>query len=61
MTCPYCGGSIQGDGITTPLHCENADLPLDVEPYVSVIFCETEETWQEFAVSENSRNGSYVK
>lgn len=27
MTCENCGGSMIGDGITTPLHCEFVDEP----------------------------------
>jgi len=40
MTCPICGGDIIGDGYTMVLHCENAELPLDVEPDANPIFCE---------------------
>jgi hypothetical protein len=40
--CPHCGGYMIGDGYTTIRHCENADLPLDVEPDVDVIYCKEE-------------------
>lgn len=25
-TCPMCGGSLMGDGVTTPIHCERVSL-----------------------------------
>lgn len=37
--CPNCGGKLLGDGVTMVRHCENADVPLDVEPDSDVIFC----------------------
>ena len=42
MQCPYCGGTIEGDGVTVVLHCENAPGPLyeDKEPDAPVVFCE---------------------
>lgn len=45
--CPYCGGNIEGDGYTIVLHCENADLPLDVEPDAEPVLCEHQgvEAW----------------
>ncbi len=30
-TCSVCGGHLAGDGYTLPLHCENAELPVDRE------------------------------
>lgn len=42
MQCPVCGGTIVGDGYTIARHCENVDLPLDVEPDVDVIYCKEE-------------------
>lgn len=42
LTCPYCGGTVLGDGFTTPLHCENADEASyqDKEPDANVTYCE---------------------
>ena len=37
--CPYCGGDIIGDGYTIVLHCENVDVPLDIEPDADIIYC----------------------
>lgn len=39
-TCPNCGGTILGDGYTTPLHCENVDITLSSnEPDCKSIYC----------------------
>jgi len=38
--CSICGGRIIGDGYTLPRHCENVELPLDVEMDCNVILCE---------------------
>jgi len=40
MTCPNCGGSMQGDGYTTPIHCErvHGDALL-VAPDSKPMFC----------------------
>ena len=40
MICPHCGGHIEGDGSTLPLHCENAELPLDRECDASIFYCD---------------------
>jgi hypothetical protein len=37
--CPNCGGNLIGDGFTMVLHCENADLPVGIEPDANVIYC----------------------
>lgn len=39
-TCPVCGGHMEGDGYTTPRHCENVDYPMDVEPDSGPYYCE---------------------
>jgi hypothetical protein len=40
MTCPHCGGSMFGDGYTTPIHCERLSvLDFLVEPDTKPIFC----------------------
>ncbi len=39
MTCPNCGGFIVGDGCTVAFHCENVDLPLEMEPDAEITFC----------------------
>jgi|LSQX01.2.fsa_nt_gb uncharacterized protein (DUF983 family) len=38
--CPNCGGTLLGDGFTVVLHCENAELPMDVEPDSDVVLCD---------------------
>lgn len=40
MTCTNCGGEMIGDGYTMVLHCENVDMPIDVEPDADPIYCE---------------------
>lgn len=40
MNCPNCGGEMIGDGYTIVRHCENVDIPLDIEPDADPIFCE---------------------
>lgn len=39
--CKNCGGKIEGDGYTTPLHCENVFLDLfsGIEPDAKIIYC----------------------
>ena len=37
--CPVCGGNIIGDGSTSPMHCENVELPIDRECDASVLHC----------------------
>ena len=49
--CPVCGGLMIGDGYTIVYHCENVDLPLDIEPDAGPIFC------NEMGKSFNSKNG----
>ena len=39
MTCPICGGTMLGDGYTTPIHCENVDLDPWIEPDFGPIYC----------------------
>ena len=34
MNCPICGGTMIGDGYTTPIHCENVDL----DPWIEADF-----------------------
>jgi len=41
-TCPHCGGSLMGDGYTTPVHCERISGPFDVAPDSEPILCEPE-------------------
>jgi hypothetical protein len=41
--CPYCGGSMEGDGYTRVLHCEFADVPFDAEPDGPPVFCAARE------------------
>lgn len=41
--CPVCGGDLVGDGYTVVIHCENVDLPLDVEPDADPIYCSNDE------------------
>lgn len=45
-TCPHCGGSLLGDGHTTPIHCEFAThAQLDgVEPDAAIVYCQTDPT-----------------
>lgn len=38
--CPNCGGSIYGNGYTTPFHCENVESPDDAEPDSGPYYCE---------------------
>lgn len=38
-SCPVCGGTILGDGYTTPMACENAAVPLDRECDAPVLYC----------------------
>jgi len=41
MSCPYCGGRLEGDGYTIAIHCENVDISdLCVEPDVDPIYCD---------------------
>ena len=37
--CPDCGGHWVGDGFTIPIHCENAELPLDREADAPPLRC----------------------
>ena len=39
MNCPICGGTMIGDGYTTPIHCENVDLDPWIEPDFGPIYC----------------------
>ena len=38
MSCPVCGGTMIGDGYTTPIHCENVDLDPWIEPDFGPIY-----------------------
>lgn len=38
-TCPVCGGHLEGDDYTTPIHCENMECPSDVEPDSGPYYC----------------------
>lgn len=37
--CPVCGGRWEGDGFTTPIHCENIECPQDREPDADPLPC----------------------
>lgn len=39
MNCPVCGGTMIGDGYTTPIHCENVDLDPWIEADFGPIYC----------------------
>ena len=39
MSCPVCGGTMIGDGYTTPIHCENVDLDPWIEADFGPIYC----------------------
>ena len=52
-TCPVCGGTIIGDGYTSPAHCENSELPDYVEADSGPYYC-TPETNPEFFADGNS-------
>ena len=40
MQCKTCGGNMEGDGFTTPLHCETLDITGEgYEPDASPIYC----------------------
>ncbi len=39
MSCPVCGGTMIGDGYTTPIHCENIDIDPWIEPDFGPIYC----------------------
>ncbi len=39
MTCPNCGGTMIGDGYTSVRHCENVDVPEDLEPDAPPVYC----------------------
>lgn len=39
MSCPVCGGTMIGDGYTTPIHCENVDIDPWIEPDFGPIYC----------------------
>lgn len=45
LVCPICGGTIEGDGYSTPEHCENADEEdyYDKEPDAPVTLCKFKE------------------
>ena len=43
MSCPYCGGKLEGDGFAEVVHCENVDLfelPFGLpEPDAPPVYC----------------------
>ena len=39
MTCPNCGGNMEGDGVTVPFHCERIECPQDLEPDADPVYC----------------------
>ena len=39
MNCPICGGTMIGDGYTTPIHCENVELDPWIEADFGPIYC----------------------
>ena len=39
MNCPICGGTMIGDGYTTPIHCEYVDIDPWIEPDFGPIYC----------------------
>ena len=45
MSCPWCGGSMIGDGYTSVIHCEfaNTDDYWDCEPDAGPVWCSWEE------------------
>lgn len=43
--CPVCGGHIIGDGHTMTRHCENVDLPNDIEPDAPPVFCKRKKVY----------------
>jgi len=45
MPCPNCGGTMEGDGYTEVMHCENADYEayFDHEPDASPVYCQFKE------------------
>lgn len=47
VNCPICGGSMIGDGYTLPIHCENVDIPTDIEPDCKPIYCNETEMEEE--------------
>ena len=42
MNCKTCGGTMVGDGYSSVRHCENVDVPMDVEPDAEPIYCKSE-------------------
>lgn len=40
--CPVCGGNWEGDGFSTPIHCERIECPQDREPDADPLPCSTE-------------------
>lgn len=43
MACPKCGGTIIGDGYTSVIACEFAEIPEGIEPDAGPIYCDYEE------------------
>ena len=48
--CPNCGGTLNGDGYTTPVSCEFANTPDGAEPDSGPYYCG-------FTEEEESPNG----
>ena len=47
-TCSVCGGDLLGDGYTSVVHCENAEVGDDVEIDADVVECDADdiECWE---------------
>lgn len=39
-TCPVCGGRLEGDDYTSPMHCENVTVPDGAEADSGPYYCE---------------------
>ena len=57
MSCPVCGGTMIGDGYTTPIHCENVDLDPWIEADFGPIYCIEEQA--EMSDEEYAREEYY--
>lgn len=43
MNCPKCGGTIIGDGYTSPMHCEFAEVDPWAEADAPIVLCTEED------------------
>jgi hypothetical protein len=60
MTCPHCGGSMLGDGVTTVIHCERLSvLDLWREPDSAPVHCESNPDWHPARHDAAPRNPLY--